>query len=275
MAQEPLTTASSSPITDSTLSPPSTSSSSSELSDISSEPFVRRPSHSRKRQEGHIPRPPNAFMLYRSDFWRRYKEHPFEKDHRRISCIAAICWKALSQHERAVFEAYAEDEKRRHAEKYPGYKYAPSSGKAKFVKKKVVKKNVEEDEKCGRVASLIMRGCVGSDLEREIQKMSIGSSSPSASPSPTPTPPRRLRPSTARRTKKPASPVTSLVAESEVAPKLEVLRTPELSLNHFTCSYTAGDEFIPTNDIPRLDLPAPLVKPAEPVCISPSIWHHL
>ncbi|KII94425.1 hypothetical protein PLICRDRAFT_60514, partial [Plicaturopsis crispa FD-325 SS-3] len=73
-----------------------------------------------------IPRPPNAFMLYRSDFWAKQKvTTTVERDHRHISRIAGHCWNNLSDAERAPYKRRAEAEKVRHAREHPEYKYTP------------------------------------------------------------------------------------------------------------------------------------------------------
>ncbi|PCH33237.1 high mobility group box, partial [Wolfiporia cocos MD-104 SS10] len=73
-----------------------------------------------------IPRPPNAFMLFRSNLWRSGQiTSVVEKDHRQISRIAGKLWRALSDAERAPFNAAAQAEKLKHQERYPGYKYSP------------------------------------------------------------------------------------------------------------------------------------------------------
>ena len=88
--------------------------------------FVRRSSHSRKRDPGHIPRPPNAFMLFRSDFWAKEKNKlTVERDHRMISRIAGLEWNKLSEAQRAPYRNMAELAKERHAQVYPNYKYTP------------------------------------------------------------------------------------------------------------------------------------------------------
>ncbi|KDQ49739.1 hypothetical protein JAAARDRAFT_113690, partial [Jaapia argillacea MUCL 33604] len=83
-----------------------------------------RKSHARKQPPGHIPRPANAFILFRSDFVRKKKiPASVEHDHRNISRIAGKIWKAMEPEERKPWEVLAEEERRRHKEKYPGYRY--------------------------------------------------------------------------------------------------------------------------------------------------------
>ena len=96
--------------------------------------FVRRSSHSRKRDPDHIPRPPNAFMLFRSDFWAKEKNKiTVERDHRMISRIAGLEWNKLSEAQRAPYRGMAERAKQQHAQLYPNYKYTPVFKKEKPV----------------------------------------------------------------------------------------------------------------------------------------------
>ncbi|PFH54730.1 hypothetical protein AMATHDRAFT_106412, partial [Amanita thiersii Skay4041] len=74
-----------------------------------------------------VTRPPNAFMLFRSDFWakEKLKTEPIERDHRDISRIAALCWNNLDDEIRAIYQKKAEERKQIHRLQYPEYKYSP------------------------------------------------------------------------------------------------------------------------------------------------------
>ncbi|KAI0809270.1 high mobility group box domain-containing protein, partial [Irpex lacteus] len=75
------------------------------------------------RKDGHIPRPRNAFMFFRSDLCAsgRLKE----RDHRQISRIAGHLWQKMPYDSRLPFLHLADIEKIQHKARYPGYKYAP------------------------------------------------------------------------------------------------------------------------------------------------------
>ncbi|KAI5299211.1 Cytosolic Fe-S cluster assembly factor nar1, partial [Ascosphaera pollenicola] len=76
-----------------------------------------------KRQK--IPRPPNAFILYRQHYHPIIKaKHP-DFHNNDISILLGKQWKAESVETKAEFKAMAEDIKRKHAEEYPNYQYAP------------------------------------------------------------------------------------------------------------------------------------------------------
>ncbi|GAA5896236.1 uncharacterized protein JCM6883_006844 [Sporobolomyces salmoneus] len=141
-------------------------------------------SHSRKVSEGHIKRPRNAFILFRSHlvnsgtlpktttvFEKRPKVPPSSSslitpnqdpqedyelvevikpvDHKNVSKIVGSIWRGLSKEEKRVWEELAEKEKREHGEKYPGYKYRPKSRageRKRRVGKKVGGDEIEEEE---------------------------------------------------------------------------------------------------------------------------------
>jgi hypothetical protein len=113
----------------------STSSSSSFAPSVSSSPPTpystlfpeSGPSRSARqdRPKAHIPRPRNRFILFRSWFARtqRFSEHESGSD---VSKLAAAKWKTMNDAEKAEWEAKAVEDKRRHKEDHPDYKFQPS-----------------------------------------------------------------------------------------------------------------------------------------------------
>ncbi|EIN09826.1 sox transcription factor 8, partial [Punctularia strigosozonata HHB-11173 SS5] len=74
------------------------------------------------REPGHIPRPVNAFILFRSHL----NATEFAgSNNRELSKVAGERWRAMSDEEKRKFVLGAEVEKAKHAEMYPGYKYTP------------------------------------------------------------------------------------------------------------------------------------------------------
>ncbi|KAI0757433.1 high mobility group box domain-containing protein, partial [Daedaleopsis nitida] len=67
------------------------------------------------------PRPKNAFILFRSDKCRELKD--LEHDHRMISKIIGQMWRNAPKDERAYYDAQAQEEKRRHLELHPNYRF--------------------------------------------------------------------------------------------------------------------------------------------------------
>ncbi|KAA1475160.1 hypothetical protein DENSPDRAFT_411801 [Dentipellis sp. KUC8613] len=105
-------------------------------------PVPRQPAHSSTKSSGKSaepkpPRPPNAWILYRSD---KIKELPPREDGRsrtqaEVSQMVSKMWAEVSPEERADYEAKADRAKAAHMKKFPDYKYAP------------VKKEVREQER--------------------------------------------------------------------------------------------------------------------------------
>jgi HMG (high mobility group) box len=78
--------------------------------------------HGRGRPEGHIPRPPNASMLFRSDFLSKFPPSVTQQDKSRI---AGMCWRQLPQAEVTQWTELAKEVKEAHYRKYPDFKYKP------------------------------------------------------------------------------------------------------------------------------------------------------
>ncbi|KAH9947967.1 hypothetical protein B0H21DRAFT_821479 [Amylocystis lapponica] len=107
--------------------------------------FTSRSAHTRRKKPGHIPRPPNAFIIFRSALWDENKHTTgIERDHREISRMAGSIWNKLSDAERAPYKARAEAEKQKHAIMYPEYKYTPV-----YRKDKPAKRKPKEDDATG------------------------------------------------------------------------------------------------------------------------------
>src|SRR5216683_6117145 len=91
------------------------------------EPLGKK-SHARKQPEGHIPRPRNAFILFRCDFVAQKKiPASVEPDHRNISRIVGRIWKAMSDEDRRPWIEEAKREREKHKRLYPQYRYSPTS----------------------------------------------------------------------------------------------------------------------------------------------------
>ncbi|KLO14100.1 HMG-box, partial [Schizopora paradoxa] len=87
-----------------------------------------RPRRRRRDSSGneHIPRPPNAFMLYRQNFvHQRHVPGSIETNHNSLSRIVGDCWKQLPASEKKVWEEMAERKKAEHKKRYPDYRFQP------------------------------------------------------------------------------------------------------------------------------------------------------
>ncbi|THU77881.1 hypothetical protein K435DRAFT_599973, partial [Dendrothele bispora CBS 962.96] len=71
-----------------------------------------------------IPRPPNAFILFRSAFIRSQKiTGKVEGNHSTLSKIIGMYWRKLSSSERAVWEEKARIAQDEHRTKYPDWRF--------------------------------------------------------------------------------------------------------------------------------------------------------
>ncbi|VDB94390.1 unnamed protein product [Peniophora sp. CBMAI 1063] len=80
-------------------------------------------SHAANRDPSHIPRPPNAFMLYRS--WFCATTHCSGLQQNTLLRTIGDCWRRLTDKEREPFISAAAIARRRHSVLYPGYRYRP------------------------------------------------------------------------------------------------------------------------------------------------------
>ncbi|KXS15772.1 high mobility group box, partial [Gonapodya prolifera JEL478] len=75
------------------------------------------------------PRPPNQFVLYRRDKHKEIVISHFEAgmtiSNIEISKLVGKMWQQESAEVKAKYAAMQKEEARKHAEMYPGYKYAP------------------------------------------------------------------------------------------------------------------------------------------------------
>lgn len=75
----------------------------------------------------HVPRPPNAFMIYRSELIKS-RSIPEDVEHRQqnISRLAGECWNLLSPEEKAKYHEKAAEVLREHQRLNPDYKFTPA-----------------------------------------------------------------------------------------------------------------------------------------------------
>lgn len=88
--------------------------------------FVSKQSTEKRDVPKRIPRPPNAFILYRSDFLKRQAVPPdVEKRQQNLSRIAGQCWNMLPESEKAIWFSKAAVVREEHRAKYPFYTAGP------------------------------------------------------------------------------------------------------------------------------------------------------
>ena len=95
-------------------------------------PDPNKKPHTRKQRIGHVPRPRNAFILFRCDFVRQKKiPAQVEKDHRNISRIVGQIWRQMNDKQRKPWVSMADEEKIAHSKLYPTYRFATSGSTKK------------------------------------------------------------------------------------------------------------------------------------------------
>ncbi|KAL4079692.1 hypothetical protein J3A83DRAFT_4211757 [Scleroderma citrinum] len=133
----------------------------------------RRPTHSRKRGEDHIPRPPNAFILFRSSFIKsQHVSSEVETNHSTLSKIIGLTWQNMPHDERQIWHAKAKKALEEHRKKWPQYAFRPSHSKSKGTSEKRKVREVEPKDlkRCAKIAELLVEGKKGAELDAAIQE---------------------------------------------------------------------------------------------------------
>ena len=135
---------------------------------------VRRSGHSRKKPINHIPRPPNAFILFRSYFIKsQHVSSEVETNHSTLSKIIGLTWKNLPIEERQIWHARAKVALEDHKRKFPSYAFKPVHSKPRGVpaeKRKVREVGLKDHTRCAKIAELLVRGKKGLELKAAIQE---------------------------------------------------------------------------------------------------------
>jgi hypothetical protein len=133
---------------------------------------TRRPGHSKKKPENHIPRPPNAFILFRSSFIKsQHVSTEVETNHSTLSKIIGLTWQNLPHEERQVWHAKAKAALEEHKRKFPQYAFRPLHTKGKAPEKRKVREVGPKDlKRCAKIAELLVEGKKGQELDAAIQE---------------------------------------------------------------------------------------------------------
>ncbi|KAJ7494627.1 hypothetical protein B0H11DRAFT_2002687 [Mycena galericulata] len=138
----------------------------------------RRTAHTRKKSENHIPRPPNAFILFRSSFIKSQRvSTEVETNHSTLSKIIGMTWKNLTDEERQVWRHKALDAVAEHKRNFPTYAFRPkhrgknAGGDGPQPKsKRKVREVYQDPRRCEKIAELLVEGKKGTELDRAIQE---------------------------------------------------------------------------------------------------------
>ncbi|KAJ3913450.1 hypothetical protein F5877DRAFT_71563 [Lentinula edodes] len=146
----------------------------SELFPFANDPSSpRRPAHTKKKAENHIPRPPNAFILFRSSFIKsQHVSTEVETNHSTLSKIIGLTWQNLPEDERQVWHSKAKAALDDHRRKFPQYAFRPLHTKAKggTEKRKVREVGPKDMKRCAKIAELLVEGKKGHELDAAIQE---------------------------------------------------------------------------------------------------------
>lgn len=117
-------------------SPASTSAYNATPHPAESDPELSHSPQSSSKAQAHIPRPRNAFIIFRSHYYMRAKATQTGINQNSLSCAAASAWKALSDDEKRPYRRQAEEEKLTHYRKHPNYVYTPINKAVKRAQRK-------------------------------------------------------------------------------------------------------------------------------------------
>ncbi|KAK6353739.1 hypothetical protein TWF730_008167 [Orbilia blumenaviensis] len=94
------------------------------------EKWVHRSIEERRREvekrDGHVARPMNSFMLYRSAFAERTKQWCLQNNHQVVSSVSGASWPLEPAWIREKYNELARIERINHQAAHPGYKFSPS-----------------------------------------------------------------------------------------------------------------------------------------------------
>ncbi|KAJ7794192.1 hypothetical protein B0H14DRAFT_2532939 [Mycena olivaceomarginata] len=143
-------------------------------------PARNRRSPPKRYGEAYVPRPPNAFMLFRADvFLQQHVPLSIETNRGSLSKIIGRCWHALPPSEKHMWETKAKQAKAEHRLKYP-YRFHQVNSKRddspsiSITASKVTQGPLtpEEDERrCAEVVTLLLQGKKGDVLASAVRNL--------------------------------------------------------------------------------------------------------
>ncbi|THH00118.1 hypothetical protein EW026_g2373 [Hermanssonia centrifuga] len=130
----------------------------------------RRAGHTKKKPDNHIPRPPNAFILFRSSFIKnQHVSSDVETNHSTLSKIIGLTWQNLPHEERQIWHSKAKIALEDHKRKFPQYAFRPAHAKGKAPEKRKVREVGPKDlKRCKKIAELLVEGLKGTELDAAI-----------------------------------------------------------------------------------------------------------
>ncbi|KAH8810308.1 hypothetical protein DL96DRAFT_1626680 [Flagelloscypha sp. PMI_526] len=119
----------------------------------------------------HVPRPPNAFILFRSSFIKGNHVDPnIETNHSTLSKIAGLTWNNLSDLQKEEWHQKAKLARAEHRAQFPDYSFKPADRPAERPKRTRRKVGPKDEVRCAKIAQLLTAGVQGEHLLTEINK---------------------------------------------------------------------------------------------------------
>ncbi|KAI0297800.1 hypothetical protein B0F90DRAFT_1819119 [Multifurca ochricompacta] len=134
---------------------------------------TRKPGHGKKKSDDHIPRPPNAFILFRSSFIKsRHVSTEVETNHSTLSKIIGLTWQNMPHEERQFWHSKAKVAQVEHKLRFPDYAFRPTHVKSKGAaeKRKVREVGPKDMKRCAKIAQLLVEGKKGADLQAAVEE---------------------------------------------------------------------------------------------------------
>ncbi|KAF5310998.1 hypothetical protein D9619_007924 [Psilocybe cf. subviscida] len=222
----------------------------------------RRNSHSRRRDPGHVPRPRNAFIIFRSHYISTAQASG-EGQQNELSKLAGKAWTKMSEEKKRPFAEQAAAEKMQHARDYPNYVYCPgraSAGKSSKAKAKAA------------AARRSSASSASSSSSANKKRASQRSRSPEWDSDEPESPALAHLPPPPRSNRTPRAAAQRAAQLMEHHPSMSPSASPECLRTDASESKSLFDElnpisegFVPTEDIPVLELtPSPYMAPKSP-----------
>ncbi|KAF9787747.1 hypothetical protein BJ322DRAFT_1105794 [Thelephora terrestris] len=123
-----------------------------------------------RKGSGYIPRPPNAFILFRSSFIKsQHVTSDVETNHSTLSKIIGMTWQNLPNGERQAWHIKAKEAQEEHKRKWPQYSFRPVTNKAQKKKRRVRETEPKDIKRCEKIVELLCNGKKGDELKHAVK----------------------------------------------------------------------------------------------------------
>lgn len=123
-----------------------------------------------RKGSGYIPRPPNAFILFRSSFIKsQHVTSEVETNHSTLSKIIGMTWQNLPNGERQAWHMKAKEAQEEHKRRWPQYSFRPVTNKAQKKKRRVRETEPKDIKRCEKIVELLCNGKKGDELKHAVK----------------------------------------------------------------------------------------------------------